>query len=504
MARRQPECGRPAPSTNGYGTFVVRPGWTYTLNNVNPAVDALAVGETLNDTFTVTTIDGTAQLVTITITGTNDAPVVTAAVDSGVVMEGPLPVMTATGTIDFGDVDLADVPVTSVTPGGSGYLGIFVADVADDSTGDGSGQVSWVFLANNQLRQSLQAGQQLVQTYTVEIEDGHGGTVSQLVTITINGTNDAAVITGDTAGSVVEAGGVANDIPGIPVANGDLFADDVDDPDDVWEAVGSATASANGYGSYMMTTAGAWTYTLDNNNATVQALNAGAPLIDSFMAVTVDGTAQLVTITITGANDAATITGDVSGGVTEDGDGVITFQTVSGNLDVTDEDTGENQLQPIATGTAGANGYGTFEVLADGAWTYTLDNAPSRRAGVAGRAGAARTPSGDLAGRHRHASDHHHHHRYRAAAVSPVTSPAPSRRRRREPHVPDGVRQSSSPTRTPARTSCSHVVCRHTCRLHQRTRHVVRGFGRRRTDHTLNNALAAVQGLPARGLQDPW
>ena len=55
----------------------------------------------------------------------------TAAVDSGVVTEGPLPVMTATGTIDFGDVDLADAHVTSVTPGGSGYLGTFVADVTE-------------------------------------------------------------------------------------------------------------------------------------------------------------------------------------------------------------------------------------------------------------------------------------------------------------------------------------------------------------------------------------
>jgi VCBS repeat-containing protein len=156
--------------------------WTYTLDNNNAAVDALAVGATLNDSFTVTAIDGTAQLVTITITGTNDTPVVTAAVDSGVVTEGPLPVMTATGMIDFGDVDLADAHVVSVTPGGSGYLGTFAANVADDSTGDGSGQVSWLFLATNQLRQSLQAGQQLVQTYIVEIADGHGGTASQLVT----------------------------------------------------------------------------------------------------------------------------------------------------------------------------------------------------------------------------------------------------------------------------------------------------------------------------------
>ena len=269
--------GAPTPSTNGYGTFVMTGAgvWTYTLDNANAAVDALAVGATLHDAFTVTAVDGTSQLVTITIIGANDAPVVTAAVDSGVVTEGPLPAMTATGTIDFGDVDLADVHVTSVTPGGSGYLGTFVADVTNDSTGDGSGQVTWLFLANNQLRQSLQAGQQLVQTYTVEIDDGHGGTVSQLVTITINGTNNAAVISGDTAGSVVEAGGVANNIPGIPVATGDLFAADVDDPDDIWEAVGSPTASANGYGSYVMTAAGVWTYTLDNTNATVQALNVG-------------------------------------------------------------------------------------------------------------------------------------------------------------------------------------------------------------------------------------
>ena len=48
-----------------------------------------------------------------------------------------------------------------------------------------------------------------------------------------------------------------------------------------------------------------WTYTLDNSNATVQALNVGQTLTDTFTAITVDGTAQLVTITINGANDAA-------------------------------------------------------------------------------------------------------------------------------------------------------------------------------------------------------
>ena len=371
--------GAPTPSANGYGTFTMTASgvWTYTLNNANAAVDALAVGATLNDSFTVIAVDGTSQRVTITITGANDAPVVTGAIDSGVVTEGSLPVMTATGMIDFGDVDLADVHVTSVTPGGSGYLGTFVADVANDSTGDGSGQVSWLFLANSQLRQLLQAGQQTVQSYTVEIDDGHGGTVSQLVTITINGTNDAAVISGDTVGSVVEAGGVNNGTPGTPVVAGNLDATDVDNPPDDWTAVGTPTASANGYGSYVMTAAGVWTYTLDNANATVQALNARQTLTDTFTVTTVDGTSQVVTITINGANDAAVITGTATGTVTEAGgvnNGTPGIPAATGDLNSTDVDNAADGWQVVAAGATTTNGYGSYALSAAGAWVYTLND----------------------------------------------------------------------------------------------------------------------------------
>src|SRR5207247_6899737 len=40
--------------------------------------------------------------------------------------------------------------------------------------------------------------------------------------ITIHGTNDAAVVSGDTSGSVIEAGGVANATLGTPTATGTL------------------------------------------------------------------------------------------------------------------------------------------------------------------------------------------------------------------------------------------------------------------------------------------
>ena len=133
------------------------------------------------------------------------------------------------------------------------------------------------------------------------------------MTITIHGANDAAVITGTATGAVTEAGGIANGTPGTPTATGDLNSTDVDNPpDDTWTAVGT-TVSTSGYGSYTLTAAGVWIYTLDDSNATVQALNVGDTLTDTFTVFTVDGTSQVVTITINGANDDAVITGTATG-----------------------------------------------------------------------------------------------------------------------------------------------------------------------------------------------
>lgn len=78
-----PDAGEAAfnPLTNvagAHGTFSINASgvWTYTLNNADPAVQALGAGQSLpNETFTVTSIDGTSQVVTVTISGTNDAPV---------------------------------------------------------------------------------------------------------------------------------------------------------------------------------------------------------------------------------------------------------------------------------------------------------------------------------------------------------------------------------------------------------------------------------------------
>ena len=128
-----------------------------------------------------------------------------------------------------------------------------------------------------------------------------------MVTITITGANDAAVISGVANGTVTEAGGVNNGTPGTPTATGNLNSTDVDNPNDLWEPVSTPLLSQ--FGSYTLTADGVWTYTLDNDNPAVQARNVGQTLTDTFTVFTVDGTAQVVTITINGANDAAVITG---------------------------------------------------------------------------------------------------------------------------------------------------------------------------------------------------
>ena len=78
--------------------------------------------------------------------------------------------------------------------------------------------------------QALNVGQTLTDTFTATTVDG----TAQLVTVTINGANDAAVITGPVTGTVTEAGGVNNGTPGTPTATGNLNSTDVDNPSDLW------------------------------------------------------------------------------------------------------------------------------------------------------------------------------------------------------------------------------------------------------------------------------
>jgi VCBS repeat-containing protein len=117
--------------------------------------------------------------------------------------------------------------------------------------------------------------------FTITVSDGTLS-ANQPFTIAINGTNDAAVISGATHGTAIEAGGVANTAQGALSATGTLTSADVDDAPNTFAAVSTPTESAHGFGTFTMTTAGVWTYTVNDANSAVQALNVGDKLTDSF------------------------------------------------------------------------------------------------------------------------------------------------------------------------------------------------------------------------------
>jgi VCBS repeat-containing protein len=389
--------------TTAHGSYVLSAtgAWTYTLDNGNTAVNALNVGGSFVDTFTATTIDGTTQTVSVTINGQNDDAVITSSAASykGSVTEASglnnsinnaISNSRATGTVTFTDVDntpftwVATAPQVTASRQGSYSI-------------DASG--NWVYNLDNAYGtvQALQTGQSTTDTFTITTT---GGT-TQTVTVIITGGNDLPVVTNPAAlsGSVIEAGGVANGTLNSPNATANINFTDPDNISDVWTPVTAGAATVGGFGTYGIDAFGQWTYTLDNGNSAVNALNVGGSLVDTFNVTTNDGTTQTVSVTINGTNDAAVITGSLSGTITErSGLNNLLFGSGSSNYDITGSGDGYindnvnitdvDSSAHLANTFAGyplpsltASGYGRYASYSNGfnddRWVYSLNEGNS-------------------------------------------------------------------------------------------------------------------------------
>src|SRR4029079_6931997 len=136
--------------------------------------------------------------VTITLTGTNDAPTITSSAQSGSATEiADLAagentfVHGANGAVTFNDVDTIDTHSAGFVAQAGGYLGTFSLDPVNQA-GD---SVGWSFSVGDGALDLLAAGETRIQKYDVTVSDGNGGTATQTVTITLTGTNDAPTIT---------------------------------------------------------------------------------------------------------------------------------------------------------------------------------------------------------------------------------------------------------------------------------------------------------------------
>ena len=260
------------------------------------------------------------------------------------------------GQLDKHDVDAKDTHTWSVNDAGKGQYGTFTVDQNG----------KWTYVLDNKSAQvqALAEGQKVTDTITVTVDDGKGGTATQVITVTVTGTNDAPTISGTATGQIKE--GSTQDV------TGQLTKSDVDTNDThTWSVNDDGKGK---YGSFTVDQNGKWTYKLDNANPDVKALKDGEHVTDTITVTVDDGhggkATQTITITVNGTSDGAVITpskpGDDKGTVTED-----TTLTASGKLDVTDPDAGEAVFKPV---TDFKGQYGTFSIDANGNWTFKLDN----------------------------------------------------------------------------------------------------------------------------------
>ncbi|MGG4776225.1 retention module-containing protein [Paenalcaligenes sp. Me52] len=398
-------------SAGNHGKFTIDQNgkWTYELNNDDPKVQALGEGETLTETIEVTVDDGNGgtdkKTITVTINGTNDAPVIDASGtdDSGRVVEigdkqpgENIDDLTTGGKIKFTDTDANDTHTATVSENpeaGQDFLGELTLGPIDPVTKE----LTWTYTVNDADVDHLAAGETLEQKYTVTISDGKGGSITQEIVVTIVGTNDAPIMSGVVEGAVTEDGPLTT--------GGQLTKEDVDLKDThewYFDGTKGTTESAGNHGKFTIDQNGKWTYELNNDDPKVQALGEGETLTETIEVTVDDGNGgtdkKTITVTINGTNDAPETTaavGDVvESGVKADGskDPNAEFkgtQTATGDLikdHVTDVDANDTLTIVGASldgkeGTKGSDGsitvdgiYGTLVIHADGTYTYTLDN----------------------------------------------------------------------------------------------------------------------------------
>lgn len=251
--------------------------WTYTLDN--DEAQALKGSETVTETLTVESLDGTEKTISVTVTGANDEAAI-----SGAAIAGPLTedsgAYRASGTLVVTDVDRGENQFQSVIEEVSNY-GAFSFN---PETG------AWSYELNNALAQELGQGDEATESLTVTSLDG---TATKTISVTVAGVNDAATFIGADSGAVVEDGN--------GVASGKLIVADVDLGEAAFGAVVSALKGA--YGDFTFeATSGDWTYTLNNNKA--QALKGSDTVTESLTVESLDGTRHEIEVTVQGADEA--------------------------------------------------------------------------------------------------------------------------------------------------------------------------------------------------------
>ena len=346
-----------------YSSTAVAPSAKFIYTPNAGYYDYLADGESTTDSFTYTVTDATGDESTATvivkITGTNDTPTIAAYTEITNVEENTL-----TGSISLVDVAQADIDhnddhkfvaltnaATTVTDTNSVDIGTI--GVSMDTAGHYSLTGAGI--------ENLGVGESATVSFVVQVSDDSGSvnatSIAKTITLTIDGSNDAAVITGSSTASLTETDAILT-------TSGQLEAIDVDSSN-LFVAQSDATGNY-AHGLFSITETGAWTYVA---NSAQDAFVNGETYTDSLTVETADGTTQTITVSILGTNDAAEITGSSTASLTE----TDVALTAAGQLEATDVDSSTSFV--VQGNVAGDKDYGNFSITEAGAWTYVTNSA---------------------------------------------------------------------------------------------------------------------------------
>ncbi|RYD68314.1 MAG: tandem-95 repeat protein, partial [Sphingomonadales bacterium] len=310
-----------ASVTSGSGSVTIAADAKTILFNPGTAYDYLAVNQTamVAITYTITDDKGATAVAVanVKVTGTNDVPI--AAVDTATTSEDS----SITVNVLANDTDADTSDVLTIT-GATITSGLGTASIVGNQLKYDPGT------AYN----SLAVGQTATVKIGYNVSDGHGGTTSSVATITVTGANDAPVVSSVVSGTAVEDGASTT-------LNALATASDVD---------AGTTLTVTNIGTLpagVTYDAAAQSFTL--NPAAYQALAAGQTSIVTVTYDVTDGTASVATSakwTVTGTNDAPTVSGAVTGTATEDGSSV----TLDALTNASDVDSG-NTLVVTNVGT---------------------------------------------------------------------------------------------------------------------------------------------------------
>jgi VCBS repeat-containing protein len=223
-----------------------------------------------------------------------------------------------TGYVGCNDVDLTDVHTASVVKASGSLSGaLTLGSVTGESATNETGSLGWTYAVANSATQYLAAGETASETFTVTVNDGQSGNVTQTVTATVTGTNDGPTIV---AGSTDAAGAVTEDAATPTLSDtGYVGFSDIDLIDVHTASVVKATGTLGGtltLGAVTGETATnqtgsvGWTYSVANS--AVQYLAFDQTANETFTVTVADGqggtVAQTVTVKVTGTNDAPVLT----------------------------------------------------------------------------------------------------------------------------------------------------------------------------------------------------